>query len=461
MAAGARTPLPDPRVQATQLLPRMTSHDDVATYLQMFETVATREAWPMAEWAQIIAPLLTGEAQRAYFTLPPELNESYAELKKEILGRMGLSPISAAQLFNEWVFDPRQPARAQAANLSRLAQHWLLAGGPNAHQVAERVVVDRLLRALPRPLRQAAGMRNPANVDELVEAIELAEATQHREVGERAPPFPRRVVQERRMPEGTQRPVSRPAVPGPRDEPMPTEAPRSPPRPWLAGCAMHTENAPRAEVHLNGRPFLALLDSGSAVSLVKTAVLPPRPEAKTKLSITCVHGDTRDVLARRVTIAAPPSAWPIDVGLVKDLPVPVLLGRDWPGFDQLLASVTQPAGPAGNRPSRKPSKRIRRRPVLLASDSPRDGESPPPTPNLYYDRYRQVTGAGGFSKEQHADDRLKHCWGQVRVIDGKEIQPAPHPTPHFIVKNGLLYCVAQRRGEEKRCWLSRAARLER
>uniref|UniRef100_A0A8C2DB92 SCAN box domain-containing protein n=1 Tax=Cyprinus carpio TaxID=7962 RepID=A0A8C2DB92_CYPCA len=195
MAAGARTPLPDPRVQATQLLPRMTSHDDVTTYLQMFETVATREAWPTAEWALIIAPLLTGEAQRTYFTLPPELNESYTELKKEILGRMGLSPISAAQLFNEWVFDPRQPARAQAANLSRLAQHWLLAGGPNAHQVADRVVVDHLLRALPRPLRQAAGMRNPANVDELVEAIELAEATQHREVGERAPPFPRRVVQ--------------------------------------------------------------------------------------------------------------------------------------------------------------------------------------------------------------------------------------------------------------------------
>uniref|UniRef100_A0A8C1LPZ1 Gypsy retrotransposon integrase-like protein 1 n=1 Tax=Cyprinus carpio TaxID=7962 RepID=A0A8C1LPZ1_CYPCA len=197
MAAGARTPLPDPRVQATQLLPRMTSHDDVTTYLQMFETVATREAWPKAEWARIIAPLLTGEAQRAYFTLPPELNESYEELKKEILGRMGLSPFSAAQLFNEWAFNPRQPARAQVANLSRLAQHWLLAGCPNAHQVAERVVVDRLLRALPRPLRQAAGMRNPANVDELVEAIELAEATQHREVGERAPPFPQRVVQER------------------------------------------------------------------------------------------------------------------------------------------------------------------------------------------------------------------------------------------------------------------------
>uniref|UniRef100_A0A8C1NT83 Gypsy retrotransposon integrase-like protein 1 n=2 Tax=Cyprinus carpio TaxID=7962 RepID=A0A8C1NT83_CYPCA len=415
----------------------------------MFETVAVREAWPKEDWARIIAPLLTGEAQHAYFALPPELSTSYKDLRKEILGRMGLSPISAAQLFNEWTFDPRQPARAQAASLSRLAQHWLLAGGPTVHQVAERVVVDRLLRALPRPLRLAAGMRNPANVDELVEAIELAEATQHREIGERAPPFPRRVVQERRTPEGTQRPVGRPVVPGPQDEPMPTEAPRSPGRPWLAGCAVHTENAPRADVRINGRPFLALLDSGSIVSLVRTSILPPRADTKTQLPITCVHGDTREVPARRVTITASVGTWPIDVGLVRDLPVPVLLGRDWPGFDRLLAAATQPASPAGNRPSRKPHRKAPRRPVLLASDSPRDGESPRPHLNLYYDLFQQVTGAGGFSREQHEDDRLKHCWAQVRVAEGKELQPAPHPTPHFIVENGLLYCVAQRRGEEK------------
>ncbi len=47
-------------------------------------------------------------------------------------------------------------------------------------------------------------MRDPTTTLELVEAIELADAAQRRDVGERAPPFPRRVVQEQRMPEGTQ-----------------------------------------------------------------------------------------------------------------------------------------------------------------------------------------------------------------------------------------------------------------
>ncbi len=221
--AAQRVPLPDPRVHATQLLPKMTAHDDIEHYLSMFETIATREDWPREDWARILAPLLTGEPQQVYFSMAASQADSYDELRKEILARVGLSPIAAAQLFRAWEYNGQLSARAQAAGLTRLAQHWLLAGNPSAAQVSERVVVDRYLHALPRPLRQAVGMRNPRSVGDLVEAIELAEATQRREAGERAPPFPRRVFQERRPPEGTQRTANRPAVPGTQDEPMPTE----------------------------------------------------------------------------------------------------------------------------------------------------------------------------------------------------------------------------------------------
>ncbi len=129
--------------------------------------------------------------------------------------------------------------------------------------------------------------------------------------------------------------------------------------------------------------------------------------------------------------------------------MPVLFGRDWPRFDRLLALATQPASPRGDRRRRRPTRGPRQRPVLLASDSGRDGESPSQNPNLFYDVFQQVTGGGSFGKEQRGDDRLKHCWTQVRIIEGKEAQPGPHPLPHFVIQNGLLYCVAQRRGEEK------------
>ncbi len=246
---------PDPRVHAAQLLPKMTVHDDIEHYLSMFETIASREGWPREDLARLLAPLLTGEPQQAYFSLPVSQADSYNELRKEILTRVGLSPIAAAQLFRTWEYNGRLPARAQAAELTRLAQHWLLAGNPSAAQVAERVVVDRYLRAVPRPLRQAVGMRNPQSVGDLVEAIELADATQQREAGERAPPFPRRVYQERRPPEGTQRTADRPAVPGTQDEPMPTEPPRAATRAWLAGCVVHQElprEAPQAQISING-----------------------------------------------------------------------------------------------------------------------------------------------------------------------------------------------------------------
>ncbi|KAL1269301.1 hypothetical protein QQF64_031590 [Cirrhinus molitorella] len=117
-AAAAQTaPPPDPRITVTQLLPKMTANDDVENYLQMFENVATREGWAREDWARLLAPLLTGEAQRAYFSLSAAASEKYEELKQEILARMGLSPICAAQQFHEWEYKPWVPARAQAAEL--------------------------------------------------------------------------------------------------------------------------------------------------------------------------------------------------------------------------------------------------------------------------------------------------------------------------------------------------------
>lgn len=87
---------------------------------------------------------------------------------------------------------------------------------------------------------------------------------------------------------------------------------------------------------------------------------------------------------------------------------------------------------------------------MLATDSEREGESHASQLNVYSDLFQQVTAGGSFGREQREDERLKNCWDQVRVVNGEERLPQPHPTPHFIVENGLLYCVAIRRGEEKR-----------
>ncbi|KAL0185140.1 hypothetical protein M9458_020837, partial [Cirrhinus mrigala] len=396
LSAAQNVPLPDARVTAGRLLPKLTADDDIEAYLKMFESVANTEGWARGTWAAVLAPLLSGEAQRAYFSLPVSSQNNYNELKREILGRLGLSATVAAQRFHDWEYRPRVPARAQAADLMRLADHWLLEGMPSPSQVAERVVVDRMLRALPRSMRQAAGMRGPKSLPELIEAIELADATYHREAGERAPPFPRRVVQERRPPEGTPRPVHRPS--SPRDEPMPTDPSPPPTKPWIAGCVVHRKTpkgAPKTPVKIKGRWYRALLDSGSAVSLVRPDTLGPRPVSKSTMPITCVHGDTRQVHTNLLTFHKGRDTWTLEVGVLKDLPVPLLLGRDWPGFEAALADATQPAQP----------RRRQLRAPMLTSDSGRDGESPPPDSNLFFDVFQQVTGGGDFGKAQKEDDR--------------------------------------------------------
>ncbi|KAL0181204.1 hypothetical protein M9458_023610 [Cirrhinus mrigala] len=345
-AAAQRAPLPDPRVQATQLLLKLTGHDDVELYLQI--GLGPKRVGTVA------GPVANRESA-----------DDYDVLKREILGRLGLSPISAAQLFHVWEYQPRRPARAQASELARLTQRWLLDGNPTAGQVAERGTIDRLLRALPPSTRRAVGMRNHTTLTELVESIELAEAAHQRKPGERAPSFPRRVFQERRSPEGTSQHVPWPAAPGPADEPMPTKDATPPPRAWLAGCVLHHE-----------------LPQRDSVSLVKSAILPPRKDSKSRLPITCVHGDTHQVPARHVTLTAGPGEWQLEIGILKE---------DCPGFEQLLAAATQPAGPSGSRRRRRTGRRTSR-PALLASDSGRDGEA------------------------QREDKRLKHCWAQNTIL---------------------------------------------
>lgn len=48
-------------------------------------------AFAEREWSSILAPLLVGEAQRAYFALFADDTEVYEILKSEILARCGLS----------------------------------------------------------------------------------------------------------------------------------------------------------------------------------------------------------------------------------------------------------------------------------------------------------------------------------------------------------------------------------
>ncbi|XP_073787852.1 uncharacterized protein [Danio rerio] len=360
-------------VSAHKFITKLSDLDDIDAYLHTFEVIAERERWPKESWARMLAPFLTGEAQRAYFALETPKNDDYKALKKEILARMGLSNISAAQQFSQWSYDDKQPVRTQAANLSRLGRLWLLGGDPTAVQVAEKVVIEKMMRALPRRLRTLTSMKNP---DSLAALVELAEAHVARETGERAALPPRRVNAPWRLVEGTERPGSRPAVPSPVDEPMPTEPTTHSTPAWTAGCVVHRNvppEAPTRKVCIDGKTQTATLDTGSAITLVHPKTLKFHQEGKSRIPITCVHGDTRHVPSQKVTMATKSGSWRIEVGVVPDLPVPLLLGRDWPGFDDLLTH--HQARSACTKKNSKGRAQRDRQSALMATESDRGADS--------------------------------------------------------------------------------------
>lgn len=44
--------LPKPQQEALRLRPKVSSSDDIESYLHMFEQMALQEGWPEKEWAR-------------------------------------------------------------------------------------------------------------------------------------------------------------------------------------------------------------------------------------------------------------------------------------------------------------------------------------------------------------------------------------------------------------------------
>ncbi|KAK2825144.1 hypothetical protein Q7C36_019071 [Tachysurus vachellii] len=290
--------------------------------------------------------------------------------------------------------------------LLRITRRWLQSDRLTAKEVTERVAKDRFLRALPAEERKAVGLKGPEDTKDLLNTLEHAKATL--EMGRDA----RRDFQaSTRHPQPRQQPVSeriwerrpldsRPTL-GPVDEPMPTEpdlrAPTQAPKQWLASCGLQTPTIPkgaRLTVEVNGRPVSALLDSGSTVTLARPTILPAPIKSVGTLAVSCVHGDAHSVPTAQVKIRSKAGEWPLLIGFIPDLPVPLLLGHDWPGFAAAMKATTK-CGPEQKQKGRDRWACMARGDRDASDSSP--GE-PPPQVNPISSLFQQATQERGFGK---------------------------------------------------------------
>lgn len=87
-----------------QFLIKLTEDNDIETYLCTFKQTALREGRPRLKWASLLAPFLSGNAQKAHWDLSDEQAVNYNGLKPEILSWYGYSLAHCAQLFHDWRF---------------------------------------------------------------------------------------------------------------------------------------------------------------------------------------------------------------------------------------------------------------------------------------------------------------------------------------------------------------------
>ncbi|XP_035253211.1 uncharacterized protein LOC118216245 [Anguilla anguilla] len=500
----ATVPLPLTRTKAKNVLTKMTEADDVEAYLHTFERVAERELWDPREMADILAPFLTSESQQAYQDLDTMEARDYDRLKREILARAGVSSTSARQQVATWAYQPGGNARSQMAALCRLVTHWLQPDHLTVEQILNRVAMDRFLRALPYETKKLAGQHSPQGPEELVELVEQVEATHEMlKVGQTERfPFRARTGDDRKP---TPLDAAQARAPGdhgghawtphfshqsgrggrtptllptsgkmPSDVSMPTDPAPAPARlpygrtclaaeqlnPHQATCPLHWP------VIVGGQPWKVLLDSGSTVTLVQPRVLPSSQAASSdRISLTCVHGDVHQITAEGLEVQSDRGCWAVTAGVVPELPVPLLLSRNYPGFDALYQAArtihgggrkTQSRG-TGRQRSRQTKPQIRpsgepydawlgeRATAGKVAEADGEGEQLPFITRS--DLFPQAQLKGQFGTAQVQDDRLRHCWGQVRVLEGVKRGEGPLEANYFSVRKGLLYYNTTRRGE--------------
>ena len=491
------------------VLTKQTPDDDIETYIALFERTAARENWPRAEWANNLMPFLTGEAQKACRDLSVADAVNYDRVKVAILAQYGLSLPARAQRVHDWNYDPAVPVRAQITTLVRHTRSWLEeAAGPS---IVDRVVIDRCLRGLPNDAKRYVAQQGAQSVDTLIALLENHmvmgsimrsgsvpptnfKANRGREISGKAGSTPTA-----RTPTGWTRQMER-RVPMPpprprcyscgqeghlarecpdRDEPMPTASSTGGKglfSQYVTTCWAHQgAPAPKCPVKIGGRDTEALLDSGSMVSLVR-----PQFASDTygeEISVSCIHGDTRKYPTSEVHVITPQGPFTLRVGVVEQLPVPVLFGRDSPLFSHYWPEKL-----------RNPKRRIRRRPVerkasdphqacaavspdgspaetsddeggrqSTATDPGRAAEEQEPLEEIQsedvFSEFPQVEAdetlrPGRFGSAQLHDPNLTQAWRDVRVIEGQKQDGVSQVSfPHFMVKNKLLYRVTQKDSE--------------
>ena len=370
--------------------PRLTKlgeRDDIEAYLRTFERMMAVFEVERGQWSYMLAPQLTGKAQKAFAALEDGAAGDYDSLKAAILKRYGINEEAYRQRLRWLKKQSDESYRELAIRAMETSTKWLQDYGTR-EEVIEALTTEQLLNEMPGELKMWVRERKPRTsalagelADDYVQAhrgakVEVSQRHDVRrtgwvpptkcytcgQVGHVSPDCPRD-----RRPE--ERNVKRQEIPG--QARTPQQAPRGgrpwnppqrcyecgkighvathcPSRAWYGEGRMDEKTSqPNSEVvcrngTVEGRYVEdIILDTGCTRTLVHQDLIPRDMETHGEVIIRCAHGDEVSYPVAEVEITVGDRIMQVEAGVSHTLPVSVLLGTDVPQLFGMLPNTGQ------------------------------------------------------------------------------------------------------------------------
>ena len=139
---------------------KLAETDDIEGYLLTFERQMVAYEIEKTRWAFILAPHLTGKAQKAYMAMAAEDVVHYHLIKEAILKRYDISEETHRRKFRARVRGKGESYSELATSLMDLVQKWL-AECKTKEEVLERMAVEQFLTNVPEDVRVWVRERKP------------------------------------------------------------------------------------------------------------------------------------------------------------------------------------------------------------------------------------------------------------------------------------------------------------
>ena len=292
----------------------------------------------------------------------------YDQVKSAILSKYDINPETYRQRFSSLEFNPDESPKELYVRLKELYGKWIQPKCKAIHEIGEIIIPEQYLRMLSPELQVWIRERDPGSAMEAAGLADVFVAARNkgqqwsynswsskdrhkpaRQYDQEAPSgVGKPPMWEKQSASGPFKPLGKKpicylcGIEGHIKPMCPQNAAKMTqmsfvPRPHIEHVRKDDQSIKMTLIEVNGRIIKALLDSGSSQTLVHRKFVPPNIiSTRDTIPICCVHGDEKSYSTADMYIKVEGQTYLLNIGVVDNLPYPVVLGRDLPVLFDLL-----------------------------------------------------------------------------------------------------------------------------